>query len=235
LTEPYATLDEFAAAEPGAQVYLCGPMSGYPECNFPAFREGARVLREEYGLRVYSPVEMDESDGFTATENVVDVSEVQYLEFLRRDVNAVLDTDTYALVVLPGWEKSRGASIETFISRSFNKPIYDLDTEALVKHPSDVKVPTHENIAEEAVRLVQPGGERHDQYGHPLTDFTRTAAIITAIIGHEVRADQIPLIMMAVKISRICQTPTKRDSWVDIIGYALTGEMALAKQDTPLA
>ena len=83
-----------------------------------------------------------------------------------------------------------------------------------------------ESILIEAQRLVH--GDRGDAYGHPLDDFRRTAAMWSAILGCEVRPEQVGLCMCAVKISRQCNKP-KRDNLVDIAGYAETVSMALEK------
>lgn len=80
------------------------------------------------------------------------------------------------------------------------------------------------NILEEALELVQ--NSRQASYGHPIDDFSRTAKMWSAILGVEVRPEQIPLCMIAVKISRECHQP-KRDNLVDIAGYALTLEMVI--------
>lgn len=76
-----------------------------------------------------------------------------------------------------------------------------------------------ESILVEADRLVS--GARQNDYGHPSQDFARTAAMWTVILGVEVTAEQIPLCMIAVKISRLMNS-YKRDSAVDIAGYAKT-------------
>jgi hypothetical protein len=80
------------------------------------------------------------------------------------------------------------------------------------------------NILEEANSLVH--GDRQAAYGHPLDDFTRTAAMWAAILGHPVTAEQVGLCMCAVKISRQVNHP-KRDNLVDLAGYAATVEMVL--------
>jgi len=83
------------------------------------------------------------------------------------------------------------------------------------------------NILEEANSLVH--GDRQQAYGHPLDDFSRTAKLWSAILGHEVTPEQVGLCMCAVKISRQVNKP-KRDNLVDLAGYAATVQMVLDEQ-----
>lgn len=80
------------------------------------------------------------------------------------------------------------------------------------------------NILEEANKLVH--GDRNADYGHPLDDFARSAAMWSAIIGHPVTPEQVGLCMCAVKISRQCNKP-KADNLVDLAGYAETVNMVI--------
>ena len=84
-----------------------------------------------------------------------------------------------------------------------------------------------ESIAQEAHRIVL--GDRQEDYGHPIQDFTRTAALWAPILGCEVTAEQVALCMVQVKVSRLVNTPDHRDSIVDVAGYALT--LDLIRQD----
>lgn len=76
----------------------------------------------------------------------------------------------------------------------------------------------------EAQRLVH--GARGADYGPPLDDFSRTAAMWSAILGVPVTAEQVGLCMIAVKLSRLCNS-MKRDSLVDIAGYAEAVQMVI--------
>ena len=74
------------------------------------------------------------------------------------------------------------------------------------------------SILDVAHELVH--GERGATYGHPLDDYTRTAKLWSAILGIEVTAEQAILCMIAVKMSRLCNTMEHEDSVVDCAGYA---------------
>jgi hypothetical protein len=78
-------------------VYLSGPMTGLPEFNHPFFAETAAALRGA-GYTVVSPHELA-GPGLT------------WEEYMRIDLRALLDGPE-AIVMLPGWEASRGARIE---------------------------------------------------------------------------------------------------------------------------
>lgn len=73
-----------------------------------------------------------------------------------------------------------------------------------------------DSILLEAEALTE--GARQASYGSPLDDYTRTAKLWSAILGHEVTAEQAILCMVAVKISRECHR-AKRDNRVDGAGY----------------
>lgn len=79
-----------------------------------------------------------------------------------------------------------------------------------------------ETILEEAQRITH--GDRNDDYGHPLDDFSKTAAMWTPIVGATVTPEMVALMMVCLKISRELNRPT-RDNKVDICGYAHNLEM----------
>lgn len=75
-----------------------------------------------------------------------------------------------------------------------------------------------ESILAEADRIVSH--DRGLDYGHPSSDFGRTAKMWAAILGIPyVSPEQVALCMIAVKISREVHRH-KRDNLMDIAGYA---------------
>lgn len=105
-----------------SRIYLAGPMSGYPEHNFPAFNEAARVLRER-GHSVFNPA-----------ENVEGRTGEPRSFYMRLDIPALLACD--AVVLLPGWRNSRGANLEVWMALDLDMPIHEflrIDGEVLLE------------------------------------------------------------------------------------------------------
>ena len=73
----------------------------------------------------------------------------------------------------------------------------------------------------EAASLVD--GDRNAQYGDPRQDFQRTAVMWGAYLGVDIEPHDVAALMAILKVSRIRWSPGKRDSWVDLAGYAACG------------
>jgi hypothetical protein len=86
----------------------------------------------------------------------------------------------------------------------------------------------HETKADKAKELVY--GPREEDYGHPYDDFSRTALLWSAILGVEVRAWQVALMMVLLKISREVNKPGE-DNVVDSHGYLLTYDRVLEREE----
>ena len=79
-------------------LYLCGPMTGLPDFNRPAFHAAAAQLRKA-GYRVSNPAETTLPD------------DTEWQQFMRLGLVEMLE-DCDALAYLPGHEASKGARIE---------------------------------------------------------------------------------------------------------------------------
>ena len=73
--------------------------------------------------------------------------------------------------------------------------------------------------------------ERGESYGSMVDNHTRIAKLWSVILDNYVTTEQVALCMIALKMSRLMETPNHDDSWQDILGYALVGyEWADAKK-----
>lgn len=109
------------------RVYLCGPMRGCPAWNAAAFDRYAADWERE-GHTVLSPVARDRFEGLdptTATrEELAEKARdgVWLRQVIAEDVGMICEVD--ALVVLPGWESSSGATVEVALALFLGLPIY---------------------------------------------------------------------------------------------------------------
>lgn len=76
-------------------------------------------------------------------------------------------------------------------------------------------------VLDEAKRLVT--GARRAVYGTAEENLGKTAQIWSAILGIPVKAYQVSLCMIGVKMARLITTPDHWDSWCDIPGYSALG------------
>jgi hypothetical protein len=98
------------------KVYCAGPMSGYADYNFPAFFAASEFL-EQQGYTAINPAQLDIDAGYPL-ERLNLLTPEEFQEFLKgamkRDLDAIQSCD--ALVLLPGWEKSKGARAERAVA-----------------------------------------------------------------------------------------------------------------------
>ncbi|WP_258111944.1 DUF4406 domain-containing protein [Alicyclobacillus sp. SP_1] len=108
------------------RLYLSGPMTGYPDDNYPAFAEAARSLRDQ-GYDVVSPAED------------VPNREASWEHLMRHALRKMLN-GTQGVVVLPGWKSSRGANVEVAVAKWLGLPILEWDSLRPVSVEARVKV-----------------------------------------------------------------------------------------------
>lgn len=119
------------------QVYLAGPMRNYEEFNFPAFHEATVKLRAK-GYIVHSPAEEEMNAGFNPKTGLYPEGQHQRTirENLRDDLSWICE---YAdlIVLLPGWERSKGATAEVYCAHSIGVEVTTLE-KALSREMADV-------------------------------------------------------------------------------------------------
>ncbi|MES2262142.1 MAG: DUF4406 domain-containing protein [Pseudomonadota bacterium] len=85
------------------RTYIAGPMTGIPDLNFALFHAEAARLRA-LGFEAVNPAEINPDQGAT------------WEACMRADIAQLVTCDT--ILLLPGWERSRGASLEHHIARA---------------------------------------------------------------------------------------------------------------------
>jgi hypothetical protein len=111
------------------KIYLAGPMRKQPSFNFPAFHSAAAALRQK-GHEVFNPAEADENNGFDPT-GMTGHEDLSHLGF---DLRAALGADlayickhAEAIVVLPGWENSSGATAEVATAKALGLKFFPVE------------------------------------------------------------------------------------------------------------
>jgi hypothetical protein len=105
------------------KIYIAGPMRGYPDFNFPAFKDMAEWLRLK-GYTVFNPAERDESVhgpdvGKSATGDLGEAVQKGFSlrEALAADMKFIAE-EADAIYMLAGWEASAGARAEWALAQA---------------------------------------------------------------------------------------------------------------------
>ena len=86
-----------------------------------------------------------------------------------------------------------------------------------------------EDILRHALDLTGAGGERNSDYGDPVVNHMHIAEIANAILGRDLSAREIALILTSVKLARLAKSPTHIDSHADACAdLGITFECATA-------
>lgn len=186
-------------------------MTGLPNNNLDAFNAQAKYWRA-LGLNIKNPAEFS-SDGCST-----------YAQWLKRDLH-ILMNECNALMLMPGWEKSKGATTEKKVAEALDYPIL---AAGLIEEDNTMLYTEPETVCQIADRLTSE--DRQKTYGHPTEDFTRQANILNSL-GYRymppngplrlLQARDIPMLMITAKMSRLVNSEFEhRDSIIDIAGYA---------------
>lgn len=118
-------------------VYIAGPMAGKPFHGYPAF-EDAAVFYRAAGFFVLSPhygapgqSEIDRAIELDPRANGDFRNTELYEIVMRRDLQLVLEAE--AVVALPGWQGSRGASLEVRVAQTVGTPVFSAYDNELIE------------------------------------------------------------------------------------------------------
>lgn len=117
------------------KIYIAGPMSGYPEFNFPAFHRAAEKYRH-LGYEVFNPADKSNEKAVVAHSSFGEGDGVKLIasgwsfrEAYKWDTDKVITAD--AIYMLKGWERSPGAVGEHAVAVAMKSkyPEYEIDYE----------------------------------------------------------------------------------------------------------
>ena len=94
------------------RLYIAGPMSGYPENNYPLFNQAAKDLLAA-GYEVVNPAG-------------VHLERCHYVDLLREDLRVMLEC--HGVAVLESWWESTGARNEVQVAGLLRMPIRTVET-----------------------------------------------------------------------------------------------------------
>lgn len=228
------------------KAYISGPMHGVPDHNKPLFREATVHLRSNRDFdKVVNPHEEFDDD-----------TSRPWTTYMEYDLKTISKCD--CLILLPGWDNPDAVGVRTELAYAISVghviaeyhpegPGYRLvwwppfDAREAVKAIINGRqvllgVPLHvehaskksKTILQEADEIVS--GDRQKDYGHPLDNFERIAALWEPILGIDITPEEVGACMIALKLSRLVATPDHRDSIVDIAGYARGYELVLEER-----
>lgn len=172
-------------------------MSGLPDYNYPAFHAAEADLKKR-GHEVLNPAKHFGGDTGRPRE-----------DYIRVDIAELVDESVTGIYMLPGWHNSAGARLERELAVQLGLNVS--------YHPDAEKGAPIESQAQQLVR----NGARQKDYGHPRDDFRRTAKIWSGILGVDVTEQDVALMMVGLKMSRLKATPGHKDSVVDAAGYII--------------
>ena len=74
----------------------------------------------------------------------------------------------------------------------------------------------HRDVLKEAQSILS---QRSNNYGEAQYNFARAATLMSVLSGKSYSAYDMSLAMLAIKLSRLANSPDHHDSWVDGINY----------------
>ena len=186
--------------------YLSGPMGGIINYNHALFNTVAAQLRGD-GYAVLNPAEndggsMDKSREFYLRLDLVNLSQAQ------------------GMILLPGWESSKGCWMEVAVAQELEVPIFLCFTADPLK--LEPYYPPKTTLADQAKAIV--AGARQRDYGTPERNQEKIGKVWGALLGiGDIPPRMVGLLMVALKLVRDAFRPGD-DNITDAHGYLLMVE-----------
>jgi hypothetical protein len=116
-----------------SSIYIAGPMSGYPEFNFPAFFAAEEEIRDWHHFsKIWNPAAKDQEEILdpeackTGDHLLVQEKGFNFKEAYLWDITKVIESE--AIYMLKGWQYSPGAVGEHAVAVAMKKhnPAYQI-------------------------------------------------------------------------------------------------------------
>lgn len=109
----YSSIDNIA--------YISGPMSGLPYLNYPAFFEAEESLQYQFS-KILNPARNSLDEGQKGT----------WKNWMKKAIALMVSEQTTHIILLPGWETSKGALIEVQLAGILGIEILEYNTGKLI-------------------------------------------------------------------------------------------------------
>ncbi len=139
------------------KVYIAGPMRGHPDWNFAAF-DMVREAWTKAGHEVFCPAQLFRAMPYPKHDDTVTTDRRHLEHVIQSDILCLMHADAIAL--LPGWQNSRGATVELSVAQFLGLEVYDAVTMDLT---APVLVPWREvdRLHRGIMASCKPRGEGH--------------------------------------------------------------------------
>ncbi len=111
----------------------------------------------------------------------------------------------------------------------------EFDKQFKQKVDSELEAPSltpRQDMLRTVERLVS--SNRNLDYGEPVENMARTAEMLAAFLGkrtgRELEATDVAAFGIILKLGRLAENPTHKDSWQDVAGYASIGFECIEKE-----
>jgi len=133
-------------------IYISGPMTGLPNLNMEAFNDAEDKLRKAGWSDIRNPARLAVNEYENLPRSL----------YLRSDLRQLLDCQ--AILLLRGWERSKGARLEALIADEVGiRRVYEKETKRTSDHTERVNHALHQAIHNPTHECVGQGKKTGDQ------------------------------------------------------------------------